>query len=452
MFKRRRLLVLGIGSFAGWFAALFASSLAALPFSYGATPNGALTVDAAIETAKENNPDLKKMQLSADSASWARLEAISEHLPHLEADGTHFFDARYSRLGIRFSGAAVDFPSAYPQTEFQLRASLTVFDGFASINRYRAASLGQDAAELEYSHAKFKMAQFIRVKYYQALAAFELAKVAQQNIETLEQHLRLAEASKRAGFSTNVDVLRIESQLEEARSERILANDNIVLARRALTQAMGLEGDERALDGALPVPESSKVPATLSLQVADREDLQAQTKRDQAQDRLDSADAGFWFPKISLFGLQQYYKYGEFDPAVIPNTAFQSAYSFGLKLSWNIFDGGASIARKAQANNAAKIEAENTRKLLIASPNDFEVWKRRYIYNAALYQARKRSVEKSAESVRLATISVRAGTKTHSETLDAELELFRARAGVIRAQLDAAEALANLELAVGHVL
>ena len=58
----------------------------------------------------------------------------------------------------------------------------------------------------------------------------------------------------------------------------------------------------------------------------------------------------------------------------------------------------------------------------------------------------------AATLVRLATIAVKAGTKTHAETLDAELELFRARAGLIRAQIDASEALANLELALGYRL
>jgi len=52
--------------------------------------------------------------------------------------------------------------------------------------------------------------------------------------------------------------------------------------------------------------------------------------------------------------------------------------------------------------------------------------------------------------VRLATLAVRAGTKTHSEALDAELELFRARAGIIHAQIDAAEALSSLQLALGR--
>src|SRR6185437_11871574 len=108
------------------------------------------------------------------------------------------------------------------------------------------------------------------------------------------------------------------------------------------------------------------------------------------------------------------------------------------------------IAKKAEASDEAQEAIESGRQLDLEAPEDFDMWKRRYLYNTALYQARQRSVQESEESVRLATLGVRAGTQTHSEALDAELDLFRARAGVVRAQIDAARALSNLELAVGH--
>ncbi len=272
------------------------------------------------------------------------------------------------------------------------------------------------------------------------------------NIETLEQHLKLAQANQHAGFSTSVDVLRIEALLEEARADQILAMDNVVVARNTLIQVMGVEGDERPLVDALPIPDPSKVPQGLALDVSKRLDLEAQSRREQARDRLSSAANSPFFPRISVFGAEQFYKYGDFDSAVIPNANFENAYAIGLRVSWNLFDGGGTIARSHRADDAAKIDAEHSRELHLATPNEFDLWKRKFIYNSALYSARKRAEAKSTESVRLATIAVKAGTKTHAEALDAELELFRARAGVIRAQVDAAEALSNLELALGHRL
>lgn len=411
-----------------------------------------LKLDEALAIARSHSAALRKAELQADSAGWGKLEALSDHLPHLEARGTHYLDAKYPKLGVLFNGNAVQFPSAYPQTNLDLEASILIFDGFGAINRYRASLFESEASELELTHMKFELERTVRVKFYQALAAEQLERVADQNIETLEQHLKLAQASERAGFSTNVDVLRLESQLEEARAEKLLAIDNVELAKQSLLEAMGVENEARLLTGVLPNPEERKLPEGLSLDVARRDDLQALSRRELERARLSTAAASSWFPKVTVFGNKLLYKYGDFDTAILPNFAYQNAYAVGLRLTWSFFDGGASIARHARASDAAAIAAENTRQALIVSPHEFDMWKRKYVYNVALYQARKRSVEKSAESVRLATLGVKAGTKTHSETLDAELELFRARAGLIRAQVDALEAWARLELAVGHEL
>jgi outer membrane protein TolC len=54
--------------------------------------------------------------------------------------------------------------------------------------------------------------------------------------------------------------------------------------------------------------------------------------------------------------------------------------------------------------------------------------------------------------VRLARLSYDAGSRTNTDVLDAELDLFRTRAGVVQSQLSAAEALINLELAFGSSL
>jgi outer membrane protein TolC len=292
----------------------------------------------------------------------------------------------------------------------------------------------------------------VRLKAYQTLAAQELAAVAEANIKTLQDHLALVRADEAAGVSTRVDVLRIEAQLEEADAEKIMAEDNVVLARRALNQVIGIEEDNRPISGILPEPDAKKVPADLKLDVSNRADFQAITRKESARDRLNSAAAAFWFPKITVFGQEEYYQYTNAFSTFVLNAPFRNAYNFGIKLSWNIFDGGASIARKAQADNAALQSEQDTRRFKIDAPDEFETWKRRYGYNTVLFKARQRAVEKSKESVRLARIAVRAGSKTNTDLLDAELELFRARAGVIQAQIDAAQALASLELAIGRKL
>ncbi len=160
----------------------------------------------------------------------------------------------------------------------------------------------------------------------------------------------------------------------------------------------------------------------------------------------------FGRPRWPSSAPEQYYQFGNFDPVILPSNGFQNAYLYGIRGSWDIFSGGGDWAKVQQAKDALAQTAEAQRRLSLASSDEFEAAKRHYIYNVALYQARLRSVEMCEESVRLATLGVQAGSQTHAQVLDAERDLFRARGGVIQAQVDAAEALATLEQALGHPL
>ncbi len=387
-----------------------------------------------------------------DEASWKKWEALSGHLPHFSASAFQLMGAQYEILGVNFQGTKIEFPAAIPQSLINLDASLDIFDGLGTINRYRAALQEGDADGLQLSRAKLVLDEDIRLKFYQALASRELETVSEQNIKTLEEHLALAKASETTGMGTRFDVLRINAQLEEARAEKTLTEDNVVLARKDLVEAMGLEQDSRELNGTLPIPNPNVVPKDLAPDVMRREDIQAQMKLEKAEDRASAASSSFWWPTVSVFAEEQYYAFGNFNPLILPSASLQNAYSIGLRFTWNVFDGGASLARQEEAGDRLRQAEAVTREALLKLPADFELWKRRYFYNVSLYQARTRTVEESEESVRLATLGVKAGTRTHSEVLDSELELFRARAGLVRAQEDAEESLIRLELALGKKL
>ena len=423
------------------------------PFGFGAeSAKGTLSLSEAVGEAVNQSPEVLQAEADTEFASWGRLEALSAHLPHLSANGEHLFSAQYMNINVKFGGAAIVFPAGVPQTVATLDASLLVFDGFSSINRYRASLLENEGAQLRLSRARFQIEKEVEARFYQALASKSLLEVADQNIKSLKEHLDLAQAMERTGYSKRFDVLRIEAQLEEAQVERLLAADNETLARRALSRAMAMTNDTRPLVGQLPTPQANAIRPDLSLEVSQRADLEAAQKHEQAVDKLSLAAATFWSPSVSLFAQKMFYKFGDFDPAILPNTSFQDAYSVGVRLSWSLFDGGASLARANKARALEEKDQQATRAAFLNAPEEFETWKRRFIYNAALYEARQKTVKKSEESVRLAKLGLKAGTQTSTEWLDAELELFRARAGLVRAQVDAAEAFLRLELATGKTL
>jgi outer membrane protein TolC len=185
----------------------------------------------------------------------------------------------------------------------------------------------------------------------------------------------------------------------------------------------------------------------LSNEQNSRLDLQALEDKVYASDLKDSASGSFWVPKVSLAA--QYIKYNNLSDGITDWNRYRDAWNAGVFLNWQIF-APADFARSKQDKYQFIQNEKSLRQANLAAPVDFAFWKRRYLYSATLYQAKKADLERATETVRLAEAGFKAGVRTTTDMLDAELELFRARAGIVTSQINCAEAKIKLELALGE--
>jgi outer membrane protein TolC len=415
---------------------------------------GSLTLEMAQKEALENSPVLRRAQSQEREAGWGQLEAVADgFLPHVTANGQHLFDVQYSAINLQFgSPVLITFPGIYPQTSLTLDASFDLFDGFQNVHQLDAANHRHEAEKINSDWSFFKVREQVRLAFYQALASQKLSDMADENVITLQNHLRLVQNQLENGQATQYDVLRVEVELSEAQSDQMTAHDNVVLAREALAQAMGVPEDERNLTGELPVLDVDSILKKLS-ESDPMESPQLQAVRFNAlaaEDQNDASRASLWVPKVSLVGDYQWYN----DPdyllsGVTPTNDYRTDYYFGASLSWNILDGGLSLAKANEVDEKAKQAKDDYDELKLQTPDDFDLWKRRLISGAAVYQANLTNVEKAGESVRLATAGFKAGTRTTTDVLDAELDEYRASSELVEAQVNALETLIRLELLTG---
>lgn len=417
------------------------------------SPPAELTLEGAIEEGLARSPQIIKSRALAEESSWKRVEHLaSGFLPKLSISGAQYLATQYSTT--IFTAFGGNFPGFFPNTTFSVDLKIPIFDGLANINNWQGSSLAEEASKKELSRAEFQLKTDIQLAFFQSLAAALLDDVAEENVKTLEDHLRQVSVQKQGGSATRYDMLRVEVQLNDGRADAIDAKDNVILTRRKLNQLIQLESDDRVLRGSLPIPEKTKVKDLTYTQISEeRDDIQALQLKAQAAEKFHSAQKAWLSPNISLGG--QYLLYGQqsvtLTPLAVTNTGnFQSAYQVALYLKWNLFDGGVSLA---QANQAAYREIASQKDVDSAKmgvPYEFDYWKRHYLSNSDHYTSKKFDITRSEESVRLAKEEERAGTRTSTETLDAELDLFRARAGAVTSQVNAAEALIHLELVLGR--
>jgi outer membrane protein TolC len=406
-----------------------------------------VTLDQALSEAREHSPLVQNAKATSEEYHWKRTEQLSGFLPSISAVGAHVLN---DRLPNAFQGGGFSLPTSVPLTFFGFNLVIPVFNGLQNIDFYLASSTESKAADLDYDWRGFQVDHQVKLSYYRVLAAKALAEVALQDVKNLEDHLRQVQDQLRAGTATRLDVLRVQVQLSNALSDKTNADDEISIRQREFAQSMGLDQGMKDAEGSLPNPSDEMIKKIEAAQLNTRPDIEADDLRTDAAEKREQAAGHYWIPAFDILG--NYSFVNGSSPDVFTSSNYSSTYFVAVSLRWNLFDGMKSYARSKESvarSNEARTSAESARLQL---PTDFEVYRRRYRYNTEKFRARSEDVISSQEAVRLARAGFAAGTETNTDVLDAELDLFRARANVINSQLDALDAQINFELAIGRNL
>lgn len=430
------------------------SSILTLVLQMSATARAeTLTLQQAVSEAFDHSPQIERSSSEVKEASWKKVESYSGFLPTISFSASYLTEHKYMFEDINsamFGPNTISFPEIIPTSDMTFNAEWSFFDGFASTHRLQGAKAMERSAEKDHDWVKFQVEREVTLQYYRALGAKVLRDVAEKNLATLKDHLRDAQLSKKAGISTNYDILRVEVQVSEAQTELLNAEDNIILARNRLTELMGREVDDREITGQLPILKPEIVQSLTADSINDRKDLASMKEKVTALGYQESANAVYLVPRLSFFGQYDYYNNRNDEFNDFKN--YRDDYGLGIRLTWNIFDGMTSIARSKESIEQ-KYQTEKTLRIAeLKAKTDFDLYKRRYVYNCSIYSYRVDDVQRSTESVRLAREGRRVGARTSTDLLDAEFELHRAQAGVVNAQVGAVEALINLELSTGQEL
>lgn len=407
-----------------------------------------LTLQQAVGEAS-HSPQVTKAEAYRDEQDWKKVEAGSAFLPTLTGNINYLTNKKYALTDINLGGNPASVPQIVPTTNYTLSARWNLFDGFASTNRFFAAQAFDESAMYEYDWTKFQTDRQVMLAFYKVLAAEQVKLVADQNLKALKDHAKDVEALRKAGISTQYDLLRTQVQYSEAEAETVNADDQVANARNKLAEILGKETEDRIPTGQLPVLNADLVNKKRS--TLRKLDLLAMQKKSEGLNYTAKAANRHWIPKISVFADYSFYnnRTDEFDHED-PN--FRESYLIGATLSWELFNGFGSVAKSGQAAAQALQLEKTTRMADLKAKNDLDFWTRKYLYYISLYKSKTADIDRSTEAARLAKAGRKAGVRTNTEVLDAQADVFRSKAAQISAQIGAIEALVNIELATGEQL
>jgi outer membrane protein len=401
-----------------------------------------LTLDEAVQSAISNSPGLDQQRGQSELSQWQHTEALSGFLPTFAVTGHYFFDIQTPTIDANFGALSINSaPPQSPTLDGEVVFKLPLFDGFKNIDRYHSSNQLARAAELDVDYGTFSLKERVRLAYYSVVEAELLDKVADEDVKDLEDHRRLVNDRLRAGVVKKVDLLRVDTQLSNAVSEKTNADDEIEIRRQQLAQLLGAEEETRAITDTLPEPKDEINVAIHQARLGSRPDIDALQLRADAENGAHRADAKWWIPSVSFMAEAVGLRSDEIK---------LTSYALGLSMSWNIFDGLKSYAISKESLASEKIAMRREELRQLQARTDVATYQRRYHYNLQKYRARLADVERSSESVRLAKSGFKAGVQTSTDVLDAEQDLFDARANQIQSQYGALESLIHFELALGR--
>ncbi|BAY79573.1 outer membrane efflux protein (plasmid) [Nostoc linckia NIES-25] len=410
--------------------------------------NQPITLGQALELARRNNRDLQVALLELQRSRYALKEAEATLLPTLgiSADLTRS-QSSSNQLRDELSGPNSLSSTDDPNTNFSGQAQLS-YDLYTSgLNKARRNAAREQVRfnELAVETQSEEIRLNVTTDYYNLQQSDEQVRIAQSAVQNSEASLRDAEALERAGVGTRFDVLRSQVNLANAQQDLTNARSQQAIARRQLATRISLP-QAINISAADPVQLAGLWDLTLEESIVrafqNRPELQqqlAQRNINEQQRRQALAELG---PQVSL--VASYDLLDQFDDSV----SVTDGYSFGVRATLNLFDGGAARARASQQRvNIAIAEtqfAEQRNQIRFQVEQAFSNQQS----NLENVQTANTALEQAREALRLARLRFQAGVGTQTDVINSENDLTRAEGNRVTAILDYNRALAQLQRSV----
>jgi outer membrane protein len=324
---------------------------------------------------------------------------------------------------------------------------MPLYDAGETSRRVRDARLQTQGAQQGLHRTQQEVVFNAVNAFLNELLARESVRVAQAAVDAATADLARAQSRQEQGFTVPSDVLSAQVQLVQAKEDLIRAQNAVAIAQAGLNVAMGLPEDApNEIQGELKEVtfESGALTERQEKALAARPDYQqAKIGKERTTNSVGAARAEF-LPKINLFSSW------EVDSQTFAARAGNN-WAAGATLNFNLFDGGASRARLAEAQ-ALERQAEALQEQM-ASAVRLQVREAFLNLNAARQRVEvsRESASQAQESLRILQNRYETGLATITDLLRTETMRTSAQRSFLNAIFDYRLAFAALELATGEL-
>lgn len=423
-----------------------------------------LTFSEAIERLYGNNESIEAAHLVLESLEYEKKAAIGLFFPKVYINAAYAAFEKDLSMKVDLKGPLGGIASQLPpgiippaigqllgnipdldqvvqkKSFFTLDATAVwpIFTGGQILAANRAAKLKKDRAKLDVNTVKEELGYTLAERYFSLRLADDIAALRKEVLEAMKSHYEKAVKMEKVGVLAKVERMHAAMAMQDAERSYNAAVRDAQLAMAALKSILNEEGE------IIPDTPLFIIPAEHigNLSFFQDQAMCGNPKLQEigiAQSLTKVAvqnEASAFFPKLFLFGNANLYDW--------QLTSLAPDFTFGVAVSWNIFE-GLSGYHKLRA--AQSLEKSVYLKRSRAGKDIKTLLEQQYITieNArADYEAVQSSIAFTQEYVRARRKAFETGLATSLDVVDAELAFSKARLEAIMAAYKFDTALAKL--------
>ena len=394
-----------------------------------------ITLDETIQRAFENNRTIKESVAEREGAFWSLSEARRQTNPRVTWDWS----------GARVGGMYYDGTNTKHSFSNTGSISIPIYQGGRLREGRKSARYALSSADLSLENTMQTVRLQSTIYYFNVLQYRNLIEVYEEEVLTLQEHLRNVNAQFRVGTVAKVDVLESQVELANAMQNLVNIQNNYDVAVATLNNYIGLPADTviRPQDALTYRKYDLKLSDCTKYALENRADVaMADYSVKQAESSKRSAKSG-WYPTVSA-GVSK-----ELDTRNMFGHKVNDQWSVGVSASWDVFDGGITRAQVNQADAAlirAQEVAAQTREQVQLDVQSAFLDLHAAERNIATTQA---AVVLGEENYKIAQVRYAAGVGTNLDVMDASRKLTEARSNYFTALYNYNTSKASLDRYMG---
>lgn len=406
-----------------------------------------LSLNEILSEVIHNYPSIKKAQTDIESSDAKIGLAKTAYLPNVELTGSYTLLGPTTSLTMPGLGTF----QLYPPDMYSaaLNVSESIYDFGKADKNITFEKQNKELVNLSVDQLKQKLSGMIVGNFYSIVFLQEAVKIKDEELVTLNEHLRFIEKKAATGSATNYEILTTKVRISAIENQKTDLLNALLIQLSQLNSFLGKTQDTK-----LTVKKELLEPQIL----ASNDSLFAlafehRTEMKISRQKSALADTHLKMvniqnnPSLNFFGNGGYkngYYNSEYKDAAYMN------YAVGVSLKVPLFDANRSKYNKIQAN--ADIEGNQQETELARRTIVNEVVESKANAQSALKKVNQSELqlEQAQQAFSLAETSFQAGVITNLDLLDSSTSVAESKLALLKTKIDYTVNLQKLKIALGE--